>query len=143
MKNDKQIEVINEKIKELQAEVDLLSSPVFDRWDLVPVDTPVFDGNGQPRFFSSVGNYFCDARTSRRNGGEFRDSNINLDTEAENIYAYKPWFGGECPVGSNDIVRFITGGGGQTVFVSRAEALAWKWRHNGKQGDIVLYSVIK
>lgn len=146
MENEKQIEVINGKIKELQAEVDLLSKPVdtFTRWDLVPIDTPVIVGfNFDPkarRHFHSEGGVQDDGRTSRTNkrGGIGNPKNMKLDTEAENIYAYKPWFGGECPVDSSQIVKLIFGNG--TIKVCRAGE--WSWRPQTRM-QVILYSVIK
>jgi hypothetical protein len=57
------------------------------------------------------------------------------------LEGFTPWYGGECPVGEWDEVRFVLRSGGEEYYISAAQELRWK--HLGYGGDIIAYRVLK
>jgi len=126
-----------------------LSEPEFTRWDIVPKDALVYvrdtdnDEKILRHFYSRGDDYarvYDDGKSSITSNGQISTwKNCELASDIDSNDSYTAWFGGECPVDEDTIVKVIHKSG--NVYIENAKN--FRWKHNDIDSDIVLYTVIK
>ena len=111
----------------------------FKHWEILPKHSRVLvSNNGLPLLYKAF--FIMKSHSVDKIGGTtIYQSEMKLDSEAVNIYAFTEWFGGNCPVDKNEVVLVLLRSG--KTHANLAANLSWRW--DDSDSDIVAYSVIK